>query len=164
MDDKTLEERLYAIVLSHTVVGGYPDCRAIARDAYALAMQDAGMDMRPTSTGQALMRMERTVWIGGSREEEALDLDAWIVNAGNDDLEHLLKRDLSVTNAQDQQRLAEVWRDASYDMDMEPDMHDSRGETVTYHWGEGERLALNQAVKTLRPQQLEPDPTQGNLF
>lgn len=35
-------ETLNGIILRHTVVGGYPDTRAIAREAYALGRSDAG--------------------------------------------------------------------------------------------------------------------------
>lgn len=168
MKDKSLEDRLYEIVLRHTVVGGYPDCRAVARDAYALAMADADAIKNQASSESALMQMERTVWIGGSCETEHLDMDAWIKAAEQEDfenLDHLLKHDLVVTSDDDQRLLADVWRSASYDLEIEPNMHeDSPSDMVTYHWGEGERLALRRVVQMLRPEALAADPLQGSLL
>lgn len=148
-----LDARLREIVLRHTVVGGYPDTMAIARDCYALDR------MEP-------MVLERTVWRGDVSRDETQDIEDWIRTAPDDEMRRLLSDDLSVTSEADQALLARVWNDANDDLDglLGGRLMGSREDRPTYHWGDGERRAFRKAVARLRPGYLDADPGQGSLL
>lgn len=153
-----LDARLRAIVIHHTVLGGYPDTMAIARDAYALAQADAA-----PMAAAPLMQMERTVWQGPSKEDEFQPMDAWIAEAPHADLDRLLTVDIRMDSAADQQFLMEMWSDFAAADGRRGDMLET-ADLVTYHWRDADRIALRRAVETLRSDHLEPDPNQGTLL
>lgn len=153
---ETLDERLRAIVVSHTVVGGYPDTMGIARAAYELGRT---WSEAPASA----MSMERTVWHGSVKKEETQSMDAWIPRASVADLDRLTRDDLVVTDADHQTFLAGIWSDCAFCAGQRV-AFDEDNQTVTYHWQEGERIALRRALKTLRPEHLAPEPGQGSLL
>jgi hypothetical protein len=155
MQDGEPDPRLREIIVRHTVVGGYPDTMAIARDAYALALSDA-------ATTRA-MTLERTVWNGSSKEDETVSMEAWIGHAPHAALDMLLTERLRMEHEADQSYLAEIWRDCATANGDRADMRET-ADLVTYHWREGDRLALKAAVARLRPNHLKPDPNQGSLL
>ena len=153
--DAELDPRLREIVIRHTVLGGYHDTMAIARDAYALAIAAAAP--------QPLMTLERTVWHGSTKMEGTMAMDGWIAEASHVALEMLLSDRLRMDHEADQSYLAELWQDCAAANGKRADMHED-ADLVTYHWREGDRLALKAAVTRLRPDHLKPDPNQGSLL
>ena len=153
MADADITARLRAIVLRHTVVGGYPDTMAIARDAYALDRVEP-------------MTLERTVWRGDVSREETQELEDWIATARDEELQRLLTGDFPATDEEGQAFLAIVWNDADDDHAglLDGRQMSSREDRPTYHWGDGERRAFRRAVERLRPGYLDPHPGQGSLL
>lgn len=160
MGDRELDARLRRIVIAHTVVGGHPDTMAIARDAYALAKADA-------READGNVTMERTVWRGSSGEDEAVPMDAWIAQASHDRLSWLLDEaaDADRLDAATCAALADTWRESARAAGVATDDHEGDPRVaVSFHWDHGDARRLRAAVARLRPDHLQPDPSQGSMF
>ena len=149
-----LARRLKEVVLRHTVVGGYPDTMAIARDAYALARADMARN--------GVMHLERTAWSGDAHRTERRDMEAWLEEADAAAVTALLDEALDPSSPEGRATMALLWAACAKANGSEVGIDDQ--EDATYHWGEGERIALRRTLSRLRPELVEPDPAQMALL
>lgn len=153
-----IKEELRKIIINNTRVGGYPDTTRIAAESFALGIMHAEQQARQA-------KLERSIWCGASKHKETVNMIAWVKNAPVEDIEKMLTYDFSTTNKEDQQFLEYIWHGCFIAEDKVDTIHVTCDrESITYYWGEHERMVFKQTVRDVRPEILEQDPNQLSMI